>query len=564
MKIVAGQLNYTVGDFKGNSEKIEKLSRYSSDVKADLTVTSELSIWGYPPQDLTLYPGLVNRSWERIDALAHEVKNNPPLLIGAVEASKHLYTPSFRNVAVLLMNGTSRIVCSKKYLPYYDVFDENRYFSPGEGPSQIEINGKKVIVSICEDLWKSLDIYSDKKVEMFDNDFDFPESDIIINMSASPFHLGKPHQRKELLKGYSAQYQKHVLFVNQVGSNDSIIFDGNSQVITYPELSVEKFPSFCEHSAVKDFSQPPINNFSSKTEKNIEESNSTETNNPRSWENIESTRQALVLGIKDYVHKNGFKNVLLGLSGGIDSAVTAYLAVEALGAENVQGIIMPSEFNSSKSAQDALELAEKLKMKTSSIDIDPLKNQFLSSLEELFQSKETGVAEENLQSRIRGTLLMALSNKHGSLLLTTGNKSEMAVGYCTIYGDMNGALGVIADVWKTDVYKLAKHINEKEEIIPDSIITKEPSAELRHDQKDQDSLPEYDVLDGILKMLVEEFKTPQEVVEEGFDENTVKYIIRLLSVSEFKRDQAALILKVSPRCFTLGWRHPITAKIFQD
>lgn len=544
MKVALLQLNYHVGDFLGNAEKIRSAVEAATLQGAELCVTSELSLWGYPPKDLLLNNGFIEKSWETLQELADQLKDQAPVLVGIAEKNPSDEGKRLFNSVALLKDGTVQQMFRKSLLPTYDVFDEDRYFQPSDKSDFFELKGHKIGVTICEDLW------NDKDLQLMER---YPENpaeqlaaegiDLLLNLSGSPFTLGKQKIRREIFKKIAARYSLPVVYVNQVGGNDDLVFDGRSIVTNRSGDTILEAAAFEEDIQVIDLKE---------THASVA---------PRIQREEEEIWRALVLGTKDYLKKTGFSKAILGLSGGIDSAITAAVAAEALGNENVKCVLMPSPYSSQGSIDDSLALGKNIDVETITIPIKPLMNAFESSLADEFSGKDADTTEENIQSRIRGNLLMAMSNKHRSLLLTTGNKSELSVGYCTIYGDMAGALAVIADVPKVMVYKVCRWLNEtRGETIPNAIIDKVPSAELRPDQTDQDSLPPYDVLDAILEKYIEQHKTAAEIIQEGFDESIVKKIIHLVKISEFKRKQAAPGLKITDRAFGTGWRVPIASK----
>jgi NAD+ synthase (glutamine-hydrolysing) len=542
MKIALLQLNPTVGDLQGNADLIADGVRSA---KADLSVTSEMALLGYPPRDLLLNADFVKHSWEVLKSLATELEELPPVLVGLVEPNPSAVGRPLFNSAALLSSGRVERTFHKTLLPTYDVFDEDRYFEPAREPQILEISGKVFGISICEDIWNDRDFWKRRRYH-----FDPIEhlvrggAQCVLNLSASPFTCGKQLQREEMLSGMARRHRVPILYVNQVGGDDDLVFDGRSSAFDAEGMLIARGKGFEEDLVTIDLDsmQGHIaqDNFSME---------------PEIW-------KALTLGTRDYVHKCGFKSVLLGLSGGIDSALTAAIAADALGPENVLGVLMPSPYSSSGSIEDSLTLVKNLGIKSLTLPIDQLMKSFDESLKSAFQGLERDVTEENIQARIRGNLLMALSNKYGSVLLTTGNKSELAVGYCTIYGDMSGGLAVISDVPKTIVYKLAAWKNSLgREVIPQATLTKPPSAELRPGQTDQESLPPYDVLDEILQRHIEGRQSSEEISGAGFDSATVNRVLSLVKGAEFKRKQAAPGIKVTDRAFGSGWRMPIACKL---
>jgi NAD+ synthetase len=537
MRIGLAQINTTVGDFDGNKSRI--LEAYAKLVAegAELVITPELAVCGYPPRDLVFRSGFVQRSEAVIVEIAKEI-GRVPLVVGFVEFSEKKRGKSLRNAAAVIVNGKVHSVRHKSLLPTYDVFDEARYFEPADEVSPVVIAGLRLGITICEDIW------TDDYLERPLYDVSPPEVlaakgvDLIVNLSASPFHAGKPAVRERMMCELAAELCVPIAYCNAIGGNDQLVFDGHSVLISREGEVVGRLPGFKVENLCRDFGSVP----------SLEDHSESEA---------EAIYQALVLGTRDYVHKCGFKSVVLGLSGGIDSAITAVIAADALGAENVTGVSMPSLFSSEGSKDDARDLAEKLGIYYHTVPIEPVFSSLKSQLSGVFEGRKEDITEENMQSRIRGLILMSMSNKFGHLLLTTGNKSELAVGYCTIYGDMCGGLAVISDLPKLRVYEVSRWINREREIIPWSSIEKPPSAELRPDQKDQDTLPPYEILDGILELLVEQHLSVREVVERGYAEHTVRWIAQKIDINEWKRHQAAPGLRVTTKAFGVGRRVPI-------
>ena len=544
MKCAALQLNLIVGDFDGNARKIQAAVESAADAGAELCVTSELAIWGYPARDLLLNPGWVQTSLDVLDRLARRLKHLPPTLVGfANRRSNELPGKPLQNAAALLRDGKVETVFAKSLLPTYDVFDEHRYFEPGQSVETFELDGKTIAVTICEDIWNDGELsrwssYAERPLDALET----TPVDLIVNLSASPYTISKHTIRKQIVCDLSKRLKTPILYANQVGGNDDLLFDGRSFYVNAKGEYQREAKLFDEDLLIVDTSQSAEGSL-----KDLNES--------------EELFKALSCGVRDYVRKSGFSRVVLGLSGGIDSALTAAVAKYALGSENVLGVLMPSPYSSQGSIDDAAELADFLGLKTITLPIEPAMVAFDKILEPAFDGLKADTTEENIQSRIRGTLLMGLANKYRSLLLTTGNKSELAVGYCTIYGDMNGALAVIADLPKTKVYALCHWMNESlGPTIPVETITKPPSAELRPDQKDSDSLPDYDTLDAILFRLVDQHQSLDDVIAAGYSPEDVNRIARLLKISEFKRRQAAPGLKVTDRAFGTGWRMPLASR----
>jgi len=503
-------------------------------------VTSELALMGYLPRDLLMSQGFVRRACQMLTGMAAEVRGEAPLLVGvATPNPAEMGRPLF-NSAVLLRDGAVGPAFHKMLLPTYDVFDEDRYFEPAAEPQVLELGGWKLGISICEDVWNDRDFWKRRRyhsdpVEVLAQS----GAQAIVNLSASPFTVGKQALREEMLGHMARKYRLPIAIVNQAGGNDELIFDGHSAAFDERGRMFARARGFAGDVILVDLAR--------STGSIAEEDFAPEA---EIW-------NALVLGVRDYARKTSFRKVLLGLSGGIDSALTAAIGVEAMGPENVLGVLMPSGYSSRGSVDDSQELARNLGIQTVALPISGIMQSYDATLAEAFRGFEADVTEENIQSRIRGGLLMALSNKYGSLLLTTGNKSELAVGYCTLYGDMNGGLAVIADLPKMMVYRVARWRNRRKPDIPEAILTKAPSAELRPGQTDQDSLPPYEILDQILELHVEQSQSVEEIVAQGFDEAIVRRVLRLVRLAEFKRKQAAPVLKVTSRAFGTGWRMPI-------
>jgi len=539
MKIALAQLNYHIGNFEANEAKILANIQKAKAENVDLVVFSELAVCGYPPRDFLEFEDFINLCLESVDRIAKKCVGIAAIVGGPswnnLNEGKKLY-----NTAFFLREGKLVSKHYKQLLPTYDVFDEYRYFEPAAEVQCIDYLGEKIALTICEDLWniEGKELYRESPMEQLVSE----KPDFMINIAASPFALKQTDNRAEVLQWNTKKYQLPVFYVNHVGAQTELIFDGGSCVYNQDGEVMEQLPFFEEYFSIFDT-------------KNLSQQKGAKI--PSKYEKIEA---ALVLGIKDYFKKLNFKTATLGLSGGIDSALTLALAVKALGKENVFPILMPSQFSSDHSISDSLELCKNLGCDYHIIEIEKIYKSFDAQLINLFKGTAFGIAEENIQSRIRGTLLMAQTNKFGSILLNTSNKSELAVGYGTLYGDMAGGLSVIGDIYKTEVFDLCRFINRNGEIIPDNIITKPPSAELRPDQFDSDSLPDYAILDTILFEYLENRQSPTGLIEKGFDETLVKRILRMVNINEYKRHQTPPILRVSSKAFGMGRRMPIVGK----
>jgi len=587
MKIALAQINPTVGDFAGNTRLILDYRSRAAGEGVELVIYPELSICGYPPADLLEKRSFLDRSAECLQKIASCTGTGPALLCGTALPSEPGNGQPYegkrvKNVAALLSKGQVSFYQQKMLLPFYDVFDEQRYFEPATRQSLAALNGQPLAVTICEDAWNDKGFWPrryypvDPVAELMRQWATLPDPiaqhpRLILNMSASPYWQGKRELRTRMLAAIARKHSAFVVMVNQVGGNDSLVFDGSSLVLAPDGEVIRQAASFEQDLVVFDTDEFARNarqvSVPGETEDARElKPESTATGGDLERE-CEATWKALVLGTRDYVRKCGFSSVVVGLSGGIDSAVVAAIAVEALGKENVLGIGMPSEFSSSGSIEDARVLATSLGIRFELLAIQDIFQQYRIALDSLFAGTPFGLAEENLQPRIRGALLMAVSNKFGSLVLTTGNKSEMSTGYCTLYGDMVGALAVIGDVFKTRVYALAHFANREREVIPRNTIEKPPSAELRPEQKDTDSLPSYDVLDPILEAYVERYCSAEQIVRERaaasqeITPDLVRRVLSLVERSEYKRQQAAPVLKVTAKAFGMGRRFPIAVKV---
>jgi NAD+ synthase (glutamine-hydrolysing) len=570
MRLALAQINPLVGDLRGNGALLLQRALEAAAAGADLLVSPELSLWGYPPRDLLLRPALLHEQSLVLGKLAAALPGDLGMLVGVAESLPEAQIPALHNAVALVDSSGWRIVARKRLLPSYDVFDERRYFRPAEHPCVLELerSGRRwrLGITICEDLWVEESLQGHRLAGADPIGELMPlRPDLLLNLSASPFVQGKPALRRQLAAAAAARLGCPVVYVNQVGGNDELVFDGSSFVsdpggrialqlaCAEEALAVWQVPE-CDAAASDAASAPPGTSLPAE-------------------DPMEQLFRVLVLGVRDYAGKCGFREALLGLSGGIDSALVATLAVAALGAGRVHALLMPSPYSSEGSRIDALALAARLGIGHDTVTIAPLMQAFDHSLAGPLGGAPEGVTAENLQSRIRGTLLMALANQQGRLLLSTGNKSELAVGYCTLYGDMNGGLAVIGDLYKTTVFRLCDWLDAAAsaacrrshglpadaEVIGRTIRVKPPSAELRPDQRDTDSLPDYAVLDPLLKAFIEELRSPEELIAGGTDPELAQRVHRLLLRAEFKRRQAAPLLKVSGRAFGTGWRMPIAA-----
>ena len=541
MKIALAQLNPTVGDLAGNEARILAAYRRGVEAGVEMVVFPELAITGYPPRDVLHKSRFTPDNLAVLERLA-AATGATGLLVGFVGLNERRPGREATNSVALLQHGKILATRAKMLLPTYDVFDEDRYFEPARENTPVEFNGRKIGLTICEDVWND-EAFWDERRYLRNPARELVEAgaEILFNVSASPWHLGKDRLRVEMLSSLAAQIRRPFVYCNAIGGNDELLFDGASLAFDAAGRLVAQGAMFSEDFLVLDTATAtPIA--------------------PAAPADEEALYRALVLGVRDYFHKCGFQSAVLGLSGGIDSALTAVIAVEALGAENVRGVSLPSQYSSQGSLDDARILAENLGIRYDIVPIQPVFEPVKAQLAGIFAGRGEDTTEENIQARLRGVILMAMSNKFGSLLLTTGNKSELAVGYCTLYGDMCGGLAVISDVPKTMVYRLSEWINRDCEIIPRDTITKPPSAELRPDQTDQDSLPPYDVLDAILEAYVVGGKSRAEIVAAGFDQPTVDRVVRLIDMNEYKRRQAAPGLKITSKAFGVGRRMPIAQR----
>ena len=539
MKIGFAQIDTTVGDLSGNCEVILHAYERLTAAGAELVLTPELAITGYPPQDLVFKSRFVPENIALLEKL-HASVGDAALLVGFVDRNEGRGKP-FRNAAALLERGKPIRKTYKSLLPTYDVFDEERYFQPAEHVEPFEVGGSKIGVTICEDIWTEhylpRPLYDCEPVRGLVEQ----GADIIVNLSSSPFSLHKPAIRYEMVAGLARAYQRSICYCNLVGGNDQLVFDGNSFAVNGSGNLIAQLAAFREDEKIVDTDSTAAIEF-------------------HEGKTPEVLFAALSLGVRDYFRKCNFHSAVIGLSGGVDSAVTAVIAVDALGANNVTGVSMPSPYSSRGSIDDARSLAKNLGIRFLEVPITDAFKVFKSQFKEIFKGLPENETEENMQPRLRAMTLMTLSNKFGHLVLSTGNKSELAVGYCTIYGDMAGGLAVISDVPKTMVYELARWINRDRETIPKSTIEKAPSAELKPNQKDQDTLPPYEILDQILQLYIEENLSARDIIARGFDEKTVRWVQRRIDLNEYKREQAAPGLKVTSRAFGLGRKMPIAQK----
>ncbi len=567
LRLALSQTNFVVGDIEGNTQKIKNAIKEALKHQCDIIAFPELAVTGYPPEDLLFKPSFIEKNLKAVQEIAKESKNIITI-VGFVDKQEDIY-----NAAAVLLNGKVVAKYHKNFLPNYGVFDEIRYFQRGNEITIINIEGYKVGLSICEDIWYPENPINIQAIE---------GAELIININASPYHIGKTVEREELLKVRARDNCVSIAYVNLVGGQDELVFDGNSIVVNPDGSFLTKAPAFEEDLLICDIELDSIFRLQLKDQRlrNLRSIYKREETvkeiflDYRIKEKLESIPQrivlditeteevyrALVLGVKDYIHKNGFEKVVIGLSGGIDSSLTATIAVDALGNDNVKGVLMPSQFTSKESIEDALELAKNLGIETFTFRIDGLFNSYMDELSHVFEGLGWSVAEENLQARIRGNLLMALSNKFGWIVLATGNKSEMSVGYATLYGDMVGGFAVLKDVYKTKVYELAEYRNGISKVIPDRVMKKPPSAELRPNQTDEEELLPYPILDEIIKLYVEDDLPVHDIVRLGFDRNSVERVIRMIDRNEYKRRQAPVGIRITKRAFGKDRRMPITNK----
>lgn len=542
MKIAIAQLNYHIGNFTGNLEKMLAAVEEAKTKGADIVCFAELATCGYPPRDFLEFDDFIHLAEETVEKLATAAQDIA-IVVGSVSKNPVIEGKDLYNSAYFLADGKIQHVQHKTLLPTYDIFDEYRYFEPASAWNVIEYKGKRIALTVCEDLWNlgnENPMYTicpmDELVKQ--------NPDLMINVSASPFSWEHAGNRIKTLQANVASYQLPLFYVNQCGAQTEVIFDGGSLVLSPDGLVYDELPYFEETISYYELAAVEKGRPNQEQEKN----------------KMQLIHDGIVMGIRDYFGKLGFKKAILGLSGGIDSALATVLAARALGNDNVRVILMPSQFSSDHSVEDARELAENLGVQYDIIPIEPMYLSYMDALKPHFWAKSFGLAEENIQARVRGMLLMAFSNKFGNIVLNTSNKSEMAVGYGTLYGDMCGGLSVIGDVYKTEVFELCRFINAQATVIPENIINKPPSAELRPDQKDSDSLPDYEVLDQVLYQYIELQTDPQDIIAMGYDETLVRRILRLVNINEFKRYQTAPVLRVSSKAFGMGRRMPIVGK----
>jgi NAD+ synthase (glutamine-hydrolysing) len=541
MKVYIGQINPTIGALAANAEAIRKAYEEGVSAGADVVLVPELALTGYPPRDLLDRQFFIDATLQTKDALV-AMTGDTTLIFGCPVRTASWCGKPLHNAAIIARNGKVLLEQHKNLLPTYDVFDELRYFEPANNVSIVEIAGQKVGVSICEDYWFDDEVF-DKKLYCRNpvEELARQGAEVLLNISASPFNAGKRRARHEIFSRIAAHYRLPLVYVNVVGGNDELLFDGSSVVFDASGQTIFCAPAFEESNALVELHGSPCDSVASIPDD-------------------EEISRALILGLRDYIRKCGFSDVVIGLSGGIDSAVTAAIAVEALGAQHVTGIAMPSQFSSQHSVDDARSLAKNLGIAFHMVPIANIYTPYERAMEKLFGENKFDIANENVQARIRGNILMAWSNRTGAMVLSTGNKSEMAVGYCTLYGDMCGGLALLGDVYKTMVYKVAHWLNREREIIPRSTITKAPSAELKPNQTDQDTLPPYDVLDGILKLYIEEWKEVDAIAAAGYDRALVERVLKMVDTAEFKRRQAAPTIRVSEKAFGSGRDMPIAQR----
>ena len=543
MKITLAQLNFRIGDFEGNLSKMLEAVAKAKAAKADIIVFGELAVCGYPPRDFLEFYDFINRCEDSVSELC-KVAHGIAIAVGSPTKNPLIEGKDLFNSAYFLVDGKVSHVAHKALLPTYDIFDEYRYFEPAINFNIVEYKGKRIALTVCEDIWN---IGNENPIyTVCPMDEMMPQKpDFIINLSASPFSYKQAAERLNIIRANVERYKIPMFYVNHVGAQTELIFDGGSVVMCANGETFNEMSYFKEEIATYDL-------------QDVLENKGIIGEQPK--DKMTMLHDALVTGVQDYFKKLGFKKAILGLSGGIDSAVTLVIAARALGAENMRVVLMPSQFSSDHSVDDARQLAENLGVQYDIVPIKPIFDTYMKSLQTQFEGQPFNITEENLQARSRGMILMAMSNKFGHIVLNTSNKSEAAVGYGTLYGDMCGGLSVIGDLYKTEVFALARYMNKDGEVIPENTIVKPPSAELRPDQKDSDSLPEYDILDEILFQYIEKRQGPKEIISMGFDEALVKRTLRLVNINEFKRFQTAPTLRVSPKAFGMGRRMPIVAK----
>ena len=546
MKIALAQLNYHIGNFEGNLEKMKGMVTKAKALKADIVVFGELSTCGYPARDFLEFDDFIKKSYASVETLAN-MAHGIAIVVGSPTRNPRPEGKDLFNSCYFLADGGVKHVQHKTLLPTYDIFDEYRYFEPADEWTILEHNGQKIALTVCEDIWNLGNENPLYKICPLDQMMP-QKPDFIINISASPFAYDHAGERMHVVKANAERYKIPMFYSNIVGGQTDVIFDGGSLVISPDGFIFDEMPYFEECLRVYELDEVKDT-----------QHHGIEKQQPKE-QGIQLIHDALILGIQDYFRKIGLKKAILGLSGGIDSGVVAVMAARALGADNVRCILMPSQFSSDHSVNDARQLAEKLGIQYDIVQIEPMFEAYIGSLKNHFLGLPFNITEENLQARIRGMILMAFSNKFGNILLNTSNKSEMAVGYGTLYGDMCGGLAILGDVYKTQVYELAQYINKDGEIIPQNTITKPPSAELRPGQKDSDSLPEYDILDKVLYQYIEKRQGPKELVAKGFDEALVARVLRMVNINEFKREQTAPVIRVSSKAFGSGRRMPIVGK----
>ncbi|MDD5730590.1 MAG: NAD+ synthase [Candidatus Omnitrophica bacterium] len=553
LRIALAQINCTVGDLEGNKRKISRYIETAKGAGADIVIFPELAVTGYPPEDLLLKPRFISDNINALKELSRAVNDDIVAVVGFVDRQEK----SIYNAAAVIYDGKVRGIYRKSFLPNYGVFDEKRYFTPGNNPLIFKAGKVLFGVNICEDIWHDHGP-TEKQVAL--------GAGIIFNINASPYHAGKIKERREIVRRQAKTNGVIIAYANLIGGQDELVFDGQSMVVDAKGRIIAKAEAFKEDLLIFDLDIPLSKGGKGKQIIELKQAfppkqrSFLQTKDIKPLDTVEEVYQALLLGLKDYVGKNGFQKVIIGLSGGIDSALVAALAKDALGKDNVTGVFMPSRYSSNDSEADAVQLAQNLGIKILTIPIEPIYKIYLMVLEPHFLGLQKNIAEENLQARIRGNVLMALSNKFGWLVLTTGNKSEMSTGYATLYGDMAGGFAVIKDVPKVLVYKLARYRNSLGFVIPERVLTKEPTAELKPDQKDSDSLPVYDTLDPILKAYVEDDKGLSFIVSSGFEADTVKKVMNLVDKSEYKRRQSPPGIKITPKAFGRDRRMPITNK----